>query len=74
MFWYIVTTYLQVTCEQVLHAPTVQIWDQSSTILPPTNLLIVCLSSITIWSQNTMSAFGAFGKPQEPPCVFYFVV
>ena len=43
------------TCEEVLHAPTVQVWAQYSTILPPNNLLIVCHSSFTNWSQNTLS-------------------
>ena len=36
--------------------PTVQIWDQNSTILTPTNLLIVCLSSIMIWSELKVNA------------------
>ena len=43
---------LLLTCEEVLHAPTVQIWAQNSTILTPNNILIVCHSSITNWSQN----------------------
>ena len=43
---------LLLTCEEVLHAPTVQIWAQSSTILTPNNLPIVCHSSITNWSQK----------------------
>ena len=42
---------LLLTCEEVLHALTVQIWAQNSTILTPNNLLIVCHSSITNWSQ-----------------------
>ena len=45
-------------CEEVLHAPTVQIWAQNSTILTPNNLLIVCHSSITNWSQNTFFRNG----------------
>ena len=43
------------TCEEVHHAPTVQIWAQNSTILPPNTLLIVWHSSNTNWSQNTLS-------------------
>ena len=39
---------LLLTCEEVLHAPTVQIWALNSTILTPNYLLIVCHSSITI--------------------------
>ena len=49
---------LLLTCERVLHAPTVQIWAQSSTILTPNNLLIVCHSSITNWSQKTFFRNG----------------
>ena len=48
---------LLLTCEEVLHAPTVQIWAQNSTISTPNNLLIVCHSSITNWSQNIFSEF-----------------
>ena len=46
---------LLLTCEEVLHAPTVQIWAQNSTILTPNNLLIVCYSTITNWSQTEHS-------------------
>ena len=46
---------LLLTCEEVLHAPTVQVWAQNTTILPPNNLLAVFHSSITNWSQNTLS-------------------
>ena len=48
---------LLLTCEEVLHAPTVQVWAQNSTIWPINNLLIVCHSCITNWSQNTLSEF-----------------
>ena len=48
---------LLLTCEEVLHAPAVQIWAQISTILTPNNLLIVCHSSITNWSQNILLEF-----------------
>ena len=44
---------LLLTCEEVFHAPIVQIWAQNSIILTPNNLLIVCHSSITDWSQKT---------------------
>ena len=47
-------TLLLLTCEEVLHAPTVQIWAQNPTILP-TNNLIVCHSSITNCSHNPLS-------------------
>ena len=48
---------LLLTCEEVLHAPTVQISAQNSTILTPNNLLIVCHSSIMNWSQNILLEF-----------------
>ena len=45
--------FLLLSCEEVFHAPTVQIWVQNSNILPQNNLLIVCHSSIMSWSHNT---------------------
>ena len=49
---------LLLTWEQLLHAPTVQIWTWNSTILIPNNLLIVCHSSITNCSQKTFFRNG----------------
>ena len=49
---------LLLTWEQLLHAPTVQIWAQNSIILTPNNLLTVCHSSITNWSQKTFFRNG----------------
>ena len=46
-----------ITCEPVLPTPSVQIWAQNSTILPPNNLLVVRHSSIMSWSQNTLTEF-----------------
>ena len=52
--------------EQLLHAPPVQIWAQNSTILTPNNLLIVCHSSITNWSQNSLLEFKVNVLVQQP--------
>ena len=46
---------LLLTWEQLLHAPTVQIWAQNSTILTPNNLAIFCQAHMTNWSLATQS-------------------
>ena len=49
---------LLITSEGVLHAPTVQIRAQNSTILTPNKFLIVCHSTITNLSHNTFFRYN----------------
>ena len=57
---------LLITCDKILHAPSVQIWAQNSIILPQNNLLIVCHSSITNLSpQNAISELKLNICPQN---------
>ena len=53
---------LLLTCEEVLHAPTAQIWAQNSTISTPNNILIDCRSSINWAHIYCASKFFSAGR------------